>query len=133
MATMASMSHASKSKKSDNKSKHQLDIAISKVSKFDSLGKFKPSEYIKERFLSTAEKLAQVSAKIEIPQIVELIHDKDSSAKNYMVSVDTPLFQPVPSTIFLQSCEPFVTYEVVINFKNIDKVIQNGFKFLKND
>ncbi len=83
---------------------------------------YKPSEYIKERTLSTAEKLTLVSTQIDIPEIVELIQDKEGTVKNYSTPMDRPLFQPAPSTIVLQSFEPFVTYEVVINFRNIDKV-----------
>jgi hypothetical protein len=88
----------------------------------------KPSEYIHDRLLSTGDKLAQVSTRPDIPRIIELSTDTEGAVKQYQVPIDRPLFQPTPSAIALQSFEPFVTYEVVINFRNIDKV--RSFKCL---
>jgi hypothetical protein len=88
----------------------------------DSVAPRKPSEYIHDRLLSTGDKLALVSTRPEIPRIIELSNDTEGAVKQYQVPIDRPLFQPVPSSIALQSFEPFVTYEVVINFRNIDKV-----------
>lgn len=83
--------------------------------------KFKqsPSAYIKDRLLSTRDKLTALD-KDSIPQIIEIVDDKEGSVRNYTVGLDRPLFQPNPSFIQLQSFEPFMTYEVVINFKNVD-------------
>ena len=120
---MATISSAAIKKVNGKPSKPSLDVSVTKVKKHAVKTKFKPSEYIRDRLLSTADKLAQVSAKIEIPEIIQLIQDKEGSVKNYDVPIDRPLFQPVPSRVVLQSFEPFVTYEVVINFRNIDKVI----------
>lgn len=38
------------------------------------------------------------------------------------VSIDEPLFQPFPSTIYFQNFEPFETYEVPLSLRNNDKV-----------
>ena len=38
------------------------------------------------------------------------------------MSIDEPMFQPFPSEIFFQNCEPFKTYEVPLVLRNSDKV-----------
>jgi hydrocephalus-inducing protein len=82
----------------------------------------KPSEYIKERSLDIEERLVQASRNIKQPKIVELVGDLDSASKVSDVPVDKPLFQPLPSEIVLQNYESFKTYEIVISFRNNDKV-----------
>ena len=83
------------------------------------LTKQSPSSYIKDRLLSTRDKLATLEKDI-IPQIIEILDDKEGAVRNYTVGLDRPLFQPNPCLIHLQSFEPFMTYEVIINFKNVD-------------
>ena len=85
----------------------------------------KPSEYIQERLLSTAQRLAKSATDDcdTVPEIMALLPDKEGSVTDYLVPIDKPLFQPSPSKVWLQSFEPFKTYEVLINFRNIDKVI----------
>ncbi len=81
-----------------------------------------PSSYIKDRLLSTRDKLGSVLEKDIIPTIIQIVDDKEGAVKNYTVGLDRPLFQPNPCVMTRQSYEPFMTYEVVLNFKNIDSV-----------
>ncbi|TPX54724.1 hypothetical protein PhCBS80983_g05802 [Powellomyces hirtus] len=81
-----------------------------------------PSEWMAARNLSTAECLAQASHSSFTPRIIELIDDAEAATKPCQVPMDKPLFQPFPSTIKLQSYKPFQTYDVVINFRNNDKI-----------
>jgi hypothetical protein len=96
----------------------------------------KPSEYIQERLLSTAQRLAKSATDDAdtVPEISALLPDKEGSVTDYLVPIDKPLFQPSPARVCLQSFEPFKTYEVLINFRNIDKVRpQNKLLRGKND
>lgn len=95
------------------------------ISKGSSQQPLTPSQYIQDRRLTCGQKLAQVSSRVDSPLIISLSQDKEGSVRNYQVPIDRPLFQPCPSVIAFQSFEPFVTYEVVVNFRNIDKVQLN--------
>ncbi|KAI9356512.1 hypothetical protein DFJ73DRAFT_958267 [Zopfochytrium polystomum] len=81
----------------------------------------RPSHHIAERSLSIEERLIQAARSVHRPRIIELVGDADSATKVADVSVDRPLFEPLPPEIILQSYEPFNTYEVVISFRNNDK------------
>ncbi|KAJ3022533.1 hypothetical protein HKX48_005950 [Thoreauomyces humboldtii] len=93
-----------------------------KNNKADPLPMVPPSQYIKERSLTTAERLAQDAHSSLTPSIIGLVDDPEAASKPCQVPVDKPLFQPFPSTVVLQSYQPFTTYEVTINFRNNDKI-----------
>jgi hypothetical protein len=78
-----------------------------------------PSSYIKDRLLSTRDKLGLIEKESSI-KIIEILDDKEGNLRHYSVDLDRPLFQPNPPVIQLQGYEPFKTYDVVINFKNVD-------------
>ncbi|KAJ3287536.1 hypothetical protein HK104_008544 [Borealophlyctis nickersoniae] len=85
--------------------------------------KKRPSEYIKEHSLTTAERLAQASYQVHIPKIVELVGDPETAVKNCSdMPIDRPLFEAFPSMIVLQNYVPFQEYEIIVNFRNNDKV-----------
>jgi len=107
--------------------------------------KYRPSTYLQDRSLSLKDKLLQLSyintitstkkkAKIGekyTPQkikIIDLVHDPDVINHAYDVPVDIPLFQPFPSQVIIQNFVPFEKYNIVISFRNNDKV----FKYLYN-
>lgn len=95
----------------------------------------KPSLYIKQRSLSISERLIAMAAedKYYTPTIVELIQPDEAGGSNTgtgslmkasasNVPIDCPIFEAIPSKILLQKYEPFQTYEIVITFRNNDKV-----------
>ncbi|KAI9002678.1 hypothetical protein BC832DRAFT_104056 [Gaertneriomyces semiglobifer] len=82
----------------------------------------RPSDYINERSLSTAEGLAKASKAIHVPPIIELIDDLEAATKHSSIPIDRPLFQPFPSKVHIQAFVPFETYEIIINFRNDDTV-----------
>lgn len=84
--------------------------------------KWRPSEYLKERSLTTAERLAKEAYSNQAPRIISLLDDTEAAFKPSIVPIDKPLFQPFPSNIVLQSIQPFVTTVIEINFRNNDKV-----------
>ncbi|KAI8854495.1 hypothetical protein BC829DRAFT_439199 [Chytridium lagenaria] len=82
----------------------------------------RPSDYIKERSLSTEERLLQSNTSVpELTRIVELIPNNDFSSRVSDVPIGRPLFEPQPSEIILQSYKPFKTYEMIVSFRNNDK------------
>lgn len=82
-----------------------------------------PSEFLKDRKLSLPEKLSKMATLCPKSRIVQ-VHSNDSvSIKPFTVPMDTPLFEAFPSQVHLQNYEPFITYEVVITFRNMDRVI----------
>ncbi|KAJ3106206.1 hypothetical protein HDU97_006839 [Phlyctochytrium planicorne] len=87
----------------------------------DTSGRKRPSEYIKERSLTTEERLIQASASAESTRIIELITNNDFSSRVSDVPIGKPLFEPQPSEIILQTYTPFETYEIVVSFRNNDK------------
>ena len=84
-----------------------------------------PSEYFKDRKLELPEKLSKMATLNQKSQITQL-HSNDSvSLKPFTVPMDTPLFEAFPSEVHLQNYKPFQTYEVVITFRNMDRVYLN--------
>ncbi|KAI8803400.1 hypothetical protein BJ742DRAFT_498091 [Cladochytrium replicatum] len=83
---------------------------------------YKPSDYIAERCMSTATFLSHHSALSFKTPIIEFVSDNESSFLGSAVSNDTPLFEPFPNHVILQGFTPFKTYEVVVRFRNNDKV-----------
>ncbi|KAI8900319.1 hypothetical protein BC833DRAFT_523632 [Globomyces pollinis-pini] len=82
----------------------------------------KPSEYIK--YKQKAKFKLQASSDNKIPSVItELIPDEEKVLQHCQVAYDKPLFRPEPSNLTLQGFIPFKTYELVISFRNIDKVI----------
>ncbi|KAJ3159463.1 hypothetical protein HDU86_001781 [Geranomyces michiganensis] len=81
-----------------------------------------PSEWIKARSLTVAECLARASQLSFTPRIIDNIDDAEAAAKPCQVPIDRPLFQPFPASIKLESYKPFQAYEIVINFRNDDKI-----------
>jgi hypothetical protein len=77
----------------------------------------KPSEMIKKR-----TGLSLVHSTPSPMEIIELVTDKDKIIKNCTVPFDKPIFQPEPAQISFQGFTPFTTYELVLCFRNIDKV-----------
>ena len=82
----------------------------------------RPSLLIYERKLSTQERLDQTSYHGYLPEIVELVQGADGPIKDSNVPIDRPLFEPFPPEIILQAYQPFHTYEVVLKFRNMDRV-----------
>ncbi|KAJ3036631.1 hypothetical protein HDV00_002527 [Rhizophlyctis rosea] len=89
----------------------------------DPLGRtrMRPSQYIHERSLSTADRLAQASFTVHTPTIVELVGDPGVAASRIDFPVDRPLFEPFPPVVVLQAYVPFQAYDIVISFRNNDK------------
>ncbi|XP_025115052.1 hydrocephalus-inducing protein-like isoform X4 [Pomacea canaliculata] len=82
----------------------------------------KPSKFLFDMRLTTEQKLANTHI-MHIPRKVELLDMGDTSLQKFsQVSIDEPLFQPFPSTIYFQNFEPFETYEVPLSLRNNDKV-----------
>jgi hydrocephalus-inducing protein len=84
----------------------------------------RPSELTKDRALSLPEKLAShaTACALQKPVIAEILSAEPTVARQFSVPVDAPLFEPFPSSVMLQAYEPFQKYEVVIAFRNADKV-----------
>jgi hydrocephalus-inducing protein len=82
----------------------------------------KPSELIQAR---QAKKYnISISNKNPIPAVVDLIKgESDKTIQQCHVPFDIPLFQPEPANLTLEGFQPFKTYELVISFRNIDKVV----------
>lgn len=80
----------------------------------------KPSELISQRLLTTSERLSQLD-EIE-PRIVELMDLSESDQHDFVVPIDRPLFKPTPSQVVFQNFTPFRSYEVLLSFRNVDKV-----------
>ena len=80
-----------------------------------------PSTYIKERKMSITDRLCECASNLSAPKIVELV-DPNDILKPSVLPIDTPIFQPFPSQIILQNYIPFQKYEVVVSFRNSDKV-----------
>ncbi|KAJ3043944.1 hypothetical protein HK097_001621, partial [Rhizophlyctis rosea] len=83
--------------------------------------RMRPSQYIHERSLSTADRLAQASFTVHTPTIVELVGDPGVAMNRIDFPVDRPLFEPFPPVVVLQNYTPFQSYEIVISFRNNDK------------
>lgn len=81
-----------------------------------------PSAFMYERRLTTQERLDHASLWQYTPQIIELVQSPDGPIKDCSVPLDRPIFEPFPSEVVLQSYKPFQTYEIVIKFRNMDKV-----------
>ncbi|KAJ3215867.1 hypothetical protein HDU67_010224 [Dinochytrium kinnereticum] len=81
----------------------------------------RPSDYLKERSLTTEERLLQYSSSADSTKIVELIPNNDFSSRVSDVPIGRPLFEPQPSEVVLQSYKPFETYEMIVSFRNNDK------------
>jgi hypothetical protein len=68
------------------------------------------------------ERIQEASHVVRRPKIVEFVGADDTPLKVSDIPIDKPLFEPYPSEIILQSYEPFQTYEIVVSFRNNDKV-----------
>ena len=77
----------------------------------------KPSDFIKTKE-DTSYKI-HVSNQSQIPIVIDL--ERETLA-NCSISLDRPLFQPEPSNLTIEGFLPFKTYELVISFRNVDKV-----------
>ncbi|XJO77830.1 hypothetical protein BDV3_002359 [Batrachochytrium dendrobatidis] len=80
-----------------------------------------PSEFIKEYLPNPQNNPVQIIDHAHTSSIVELVWDKESVVRSTDIPFDRPLFRPEPSNITLQNYLPFKTYELVINFRNLDK------------
>ena len=85
------------------------------------VGFHRPSKYIQDK-LTHISRLDQTSNEIYAPTIIKLIQDKELGIKGCDVPIDRPLFQPEPSNMTIKGYLPFKTYELVIQFRNLDKV-----------
>jgi hypothetical protein len=81
---------------------------------------WKPSVYKRDRLMTTAERLAIPNTKHQT-KIIEFTNN-DQQHRDFKVPVDQPLFKPIPSEVVLQNFTPYQTYEVLISFRNVDKV-----------
>ena len=81
----------------------------------------KPSEYIRERVLTTTERLA-VPSKYQT-EIIAFTDIAEPNQRDFRVPIDQPIFKPLPAEVVLQNFVPFQTYEVLISFRNVDKVL----------
>lgn len=80
-----------------------------------------PSRYLAERMLSTAERLVLTSThRTEIIEFTE--PPTEMNQRDFRVPIDEPVFKPLPAEVVLQNCVPFQTYEVLLSFRNVDKV-----------
>jgi hydrocephalus-inducing protein len=77
----------------------------------------KPSDFIR----LNEEKTFKISVSNEnhVPTVIEL---EKEIPLNCSISLDRPLFQPEPSNLTIEGFTPFKTYELVISFRNVDKV-----------
>lgn len=92
------------------------------VSEDDQQHKLSPSVYLFQMSMSTEQKLAN-TRDMRRPRKIELLDMSDTThQKVSQVDVDDPLFQPFPSEIFFQRCEPFQIHEVPLILRNNDKV-----------
>lgn len=92
--------------------------------------KYPPSELIRERLLSTTERLAlPCTTKVEIISFDNIV-DQPPNQRDFRVPLDEPLFKPLPTQIHLQNFKPFQTYDVLISFRNMDKVGFNLWKYI---
>ncbi|KAJ3332957.1 hypothetical protein HDU76_012454, partial [Blyttiomyces sp. JEL0837] len=82
----------------------------------------KNSDFIRERSLSIEDRLSKCTRNSNQPKIVELVRQSNPLSKTPEVEIDCPLFEPLPSEIVLQTFEPFRTYEIIVSFRNHDKV-----------
>lgn len=82
----------------------------------------KPSDFLKDRVARAKNSPIQTTDETHTTTIVKLMPDKESVIKGCDVSLDRPLFHPEPSNVILQHYQAFKTYEIVINFRNMDKV-----------
>lgn len=82
----------------------------------------KPSEYIAARNEGKPYILNLYDSPPPL-EILGLVLDKEQALKGCDVPLDRPIFQAEPSDITFQGFQPFKTYELVVNFRNIDKVI----------
>jgi hypothetical protein len=80
----------------------------------------KPSEYIN----SITQNKSRVYSNIEetTPNIIELIQDSELDVKNCRVPFDQSIFRPEPPNLYLEGFLPFKSYEMIISFRNMDKV-----------
>ncbi|KAK6093184.1 hypothetical protein MT418_006524 [Batrachochytrium dendrobatidis] len=81
-----------------------------------------PSEFIREYLPNPQNNPVQIIDHAHTSSIVELVWDKESVVRSTDIPFDRPLFRPEPSNITLQNYLPFKTYELVINFRNLDKI-----------
>jgi hypothetical protein len=73
--------------------------------------------------MSTTERLAvPCQGRTTIIGFDDVI-DQPPSQKDFKVPIDQPLFKPLPAEVHLQNYKPFQTYELLISFRNMDKVI----------
>lgn len=77
----------------------------------------KPSEYIKLKEEKSYK--VHVSNECQIPTVIDL---EKEALPQCSLSVDRPIFQPEPSNLTLEGFTPFKTYELLISFRNTDKV-----------
>ena len=77
----------------------------------------KPSDLIK----INEERLYKIHVSNEnhIPSVIDL---EKEIPLNCSIPLDRPLFQPEPSNLTIEGFTPFKTYELVISFRNVDKV-----------
>ncbi|KAJ3260794.1 hypothetical protein HK103_007357 [Boothiomyces macroporosus] len=80
----------------------------------------KPSDYIKAR---QSGKYCVFATNDSVPpEVIALVDDTENIIQNCQVPFEKPLFQPEPSSIRLEYFSPFKCYELLVSFRNIDKV-----------
>ncbi|KAJ1547741.1 hypothetical protein HK096_000449 [Nowakowskiella sp. JEL0078] len=82
----------------------------------------KPSVFIAEKSLDLSSRLALASQKHGVCKIIQLIENSEGRLRESVVPADKPLFDAFPSEIILQSYDPFKVYEVIVQFRNNDKI-----------
>ena len=82
-----------------------------------------PSQYLHDRKLPLPDKLSTIASAAKDIKI-SAIHSSNPS-KPFTVPMNSPLFEPFPHEINLQNFTPFQNYEVVISFRNSDRVSVN--------
>ncbi|KAJ3270503.1 hypothetical protein HDV01_007759 [Terramyces sp. JEL0728] len=80
----------------------------------------RPSDYIKAR--QTGKYCVFATNDNIPPEVIALVDDTENIIQNCKVPFERPLFQPEPSSIRLEYFSPFKSYELLINFRNMDKV-----------
>ena len=80
----------------------------------------KPSAYIAEQILSLSDRLALPTA--HRTEIIAFTDVAEANQRDFRVPIDEPIFKPLPAKVVLQNFVPFQTYEVLLSFRNVDKV-----------
>jgi hypothetical protein len=81
----------------------------------------KPSEFIRYRQAKNCR--VYTGNNLPLSSVVELIRNSDIEIQQCQVPLDQSLFRPEPSNIILEGFIPFKTYELIVNFRNMDHVL----------